>query len=161
MKERSYNRYALSIKRPHLVLLGAGASLAAFPNGEKNGMEIPLMNNFVETVEGLSDYLNKYGIDYRGNNFEDLYSSLYDDSRYDEVLQQDLFNFEKKPNRSIKDRGQREECGCVFSKDIGQYNTCQHLCSYCYANTSAKTVFKNIANLNLEGDSILDVRGIR
>lgn len=80
---------------------------------------------------------------------------------YDDVLQQDLFNFKKKPNRSIKDRGQREECGCVFSKDIGQYNTCKHLCSYCYANTSAKTVFKNIANLNLEGDSILDVRGIR
>ena len=70
MKERAYNKYALSIKRPHLVLLGAGASLAAFPNGEKNGMEMPLMNNFVETVDGLSDYLNKYGIDYRGNNFD-------------------------------------------------------------------------------------------
>lgn len=87
MKERAYNRYPLSIKRPHLVLLGAGASLAAFPNGEKNGMELPLMNNFVETVNGLSDYLNEYEIDYRGKNFEDLYSPLYDDSRYDEIKQ--------------------------------------------------------------------------
>jgi hypothetical protein len=87
MTERAYNRYALSIKRPHLVLLGAGASLAAFTNGEKNGMELPLMNNFVETVNGLSDYLDEYGIDYLGKNFEDLYSSLYDNSRYDEIRQ--------------------------------------------------------------------------
>jgi hypothetical protein len=87
MKERVYNRYGLSIKRPHLVLLGAGASLAAFPNGEKNGMKLPLMNNFVETVNGLSDYLDKYGLDYMGQNFEDLYSSLCDDCRYDELRQ--------------------------------------------------------------------------
>jgi len=87
MKERAYNRYALSIKRPHLVLLGAGASLAAFTNGEKNGMELPLMNNFVETVNGLSEYLDECGIDYQGKNFEDLYSSLYDNSRYDEIRQ--------------------------------------------------------------------------
>jgi len=87
MKERAYNVYALSIKQPHLVLLGAGASLAAFPNGEKNGLKLPLMNNFVETVHGLSDCLDKYGIDYKGKNFEDLYNSLYENSRYDEIRQ--------------------------------------------------------------------------
>ncbi len=87
MKERAYNVYALSIKRPHLVLLGAGASLAAFPNGEKNGLKVPLMNNFVETVNGLSDYLGKCRIDYKGQNFEDLYNSLYEDSQYDEIRQ--------------------------------------------------------------------------
>lgn len=42
-----------------------------------------------------------------------------------------------------KDKGQREFCGCMKSKDIGEYNTCVHLCEYCYANTS-----KQAATLN-------------
>lgn len=64
MRRGSYNPYAIRTGRPHLVLLGAGASLAAFPNGDKNGLKLPLMNNFVETVEGLSDCFDKNGITY-------------------------------------------------------------------------------------------------
>lgn len=87
MKERAYNRYSLSIKRPHLVLIGAGASKAAFPNGEKNGLKMPLMEDFVETVNGLSDCLGEYDIDWRGKNFEDLYSFLFEYSQHDKVRQ--------------------------------------------------------------------------
>ena len=45
--------------------------------------------------------------------------------------------------KSKKDKGQRKACGCIVSKDIGMYNTCPHLCKYCYANSSDNIVRRN------------------
>ncbi len=42
-----------------------------------------------------------------------------------------------------KDMGQRPFCECMASKDIGEYNTCPHLCEYCYANTSKQAAMFN------------------
>lgn len=42
-----------------------------------------------------------------------------------------------------KDKGQRVFCGCIKSKDIGEYNTCVHGCEYCYANASKQAAAMN------------------
>lgn len=42
-----------------------------------------------------------------------------------------------------KDAGQRAACGCIMAKDIGEYNTCPHLCHYCYANTNNAAALEN------------------
>ena len=46
--------------------------------------------------------------------------------------------------RAPKQPPARKECACWLSGDIGAYNTCGHLCRYCYANTDADAVRQNM-----------------
>lgn len=59
--------------------------------------------------------------------------------------------------RSNRDRGQRPACGCIIAKDIGEYNTCPHLCEYCYANSSKETARANfrLHAINSTNETIL------
>lgn len=38
----------------------------------------------------------------------------------------------------------RKECACYLGGDIGAYDSCPHLCRYCYANSSAGAVRRNL-----------------
>ncbi len=97
--------------------------------------------------------LDRYGIKHNKCIDDDLMKRLfYKDKVLMEFLgyeykKADLFDTEDKlipiKNINLKDKGQRAVCGCIMSKDIGQYNTCIHKCTYCYANTSKEIALRN------------------
>lgn len=87
-----------------------------------------------------------------GVEIHDSESSLFlpDDAMF---LDEGHYAIKKKSN---KDKGQRQFCGCIISKDIGEYNTCPHLCEYCYANSSKEIAIRNwqMHNSNPENETI-------
>lgn len=118
--------------------------------------------------------LVKYGIRKNKCVDDDLMIQLsYDDpvlmeQLHAEILEADLFGSVPEgaielgngkyaiKRRDNSDKGQREFCGCVMSKDIGEYNTCIHLCEYCYANSSKQAALVNYKchKLNPQKDTI-------
>jgi len=72
----------------HLVILGAGASIAScIHNPEKNGQELPSMLNLVDVV-GLNDIVDDIPENLRDENFEVLYSKLHDDNPESERIKE-------------------------------------------------------------------------
>lgn len=47
-----------------------------------------------------------------------------------------------------KRKNLRQECNCLMGNDIGAYNTCGHLCKYCYANSNKSLVIENMKKHN-------------
>lgn len=64
----------VSVGKPHVVILRAGASRAAFPSGDRNGRRLPVMADIVLAL-GLEDVLRKAGFDPAGN-FEEAYAAI-------------------------------------------------------------------------------------
>lgn len=75
----------ISMGRPHVVILGAGASLAACANGDACGNYLPLMNNLIDVLD-LKPILKKYNVNFSSNNFEEIYGNLYEDDKNKELV---------------------------------------------------------------------------
>lgn len=95
--------------------------------------------------------LEKYGITHNKCVDDDLMIKLFSQDRVlmdflgVKIAPADIFNHTPSitKTRDNKDKGQRQFCGCIIGKDIGEYNTCPHLCEYCYANSSKELALKN------------------
>lgn len=75
-----------STVRPHVVLLGAGASLDAFPEGDAFGRRLPLMHNLADVV-GLEPLIKATVLELDNEkNFEVMYSKLAANSKYENLM---------------------------------------------------------------------------
>lgn len=107
-------KYEYFMKRkPHVVILGAGASCAAISNGDKNGKKISAMNGFIKKL-GLEDILSKVSIRTRSDNLEEIYMELDDRSasepdcmivkeELEEVIRQFMKDYKLPDNPTIYD----------------------------------------------------------
>jgi len=65
---------------PHVVILGAGASIASvLHNPEKHGKRLPAMENLIETLD-LGSILGEDSKASANKNFEDVFSELYENN---------------------------------------------------------------------------------
>jgi hypothetical protein len=69
----------------HVVLLGAGASKAALPNGDKNGKLVPVMNELASIPE-IRELIEPREYERSVENFESWYSSLVKNNKHDPKL---------------------------------------------------------------------------
>lgn len=77
------------------------------------------------------NYLAQYGVDCEGCMTKEIFEQAIG-SRLDVP----------------KKKSQRAECSCVLGTDIGAYDTCGHLCRYCYANSNRENVKRNMNSHN-------------
>jgi hypothetical protein len=73
-----------SAGKPHVILLGAGASYAALPNGDKNGKPVPLLREVADKLALVDDFPEDLK-DMSVEDFEQAYSRLYERGQSDEL----------------------------------------------------------------------------
>jgi hypothetical protein len=79
--------------RPHVVILGAGGSVAALPDGDKNGKYLPTMDNFIKVLD-LENLVSSISI--KSNNFEKIYSEICLDPKLSDLrksIEQNIYNY--------------------------------------------------------------------
>lgn len=74
--------------KPHVLLLGAGASKAALPKGDKNGKPIPIMRDVAKALS-LSQHFPKDLTQMAETDFEAAYSALFNRGENMEIEQID------------------------------------------------------------------------
>ena len=75
---------------PHVVIVGAGASIAACEI-DKNGKKVPLLKN-IHNILGLTDELKKYNFsDEQMEDFEKLFSDINGKTEYRDLQKKLLY----------------------------------------------------------------------
>lgn len=92
--------------------------------------KIAKMHNLDLRLCSKEKWLKDYGVDVEGcMRIEDYEKSI-----------------NSKLNIKKRMEARKGYCSCYLSNDIGCYNSCMHLCTYCYANGNKNAIIKNYSN---------------
>lgn len=82
--EKAHEFQRIMKERPHVVILGAGATIAAIPNGDKNGRKSSVMDGFLEKL-GMDQVILDAKLKTKSRNLEDIYTELHERDDCNEI----------------------------------------------------------------------------
>ena len=92
--------------------------------------EDPSSETKLELTSGLADVAASYGMQLRMCSQDEYLVKGVDPAR---CIDAERLSAIAGGSINAKVKGNRPDCGCHLSKDIGEYDTCPHGCVYCYA----------------------------
>lgn len=100
----------------------------------------------ITIAKAFKEIADKYNLDLRLCSKEKWLSNYGID--VDGCMRLEDYERSIKSSLDIKQKMQARKgyCSCYLSNDIGEYNSCLHLCSYCYANGNKQQIIKNYKN---------------
>ena len=107
------------------------------------GLRPPSIEEQVEIAKAFSKIGKENNMIIHGcceNTFLEKYGIKCNGCMSQEIIEKSI-DFSLKPP---KRKNQREACNCLMGSDIGAYNSCGHLCKYCYANYNKTLVIQNM-----------------
>lgn len=99
-------------------------------------------NDYKEIGSSFSKSAKKYGMTvqtcFEDRNLEEYGFTIGECVSHELAY---ILTGKKYPNWKAR---KEQKCNCVQMVDIGVYNTCNHMCKYCYANFDEKQVINNM-----------------
>lgn len=125
--------------------------IISFVDIKKNTRNHNIRELSLEEIYLIADLFGKIGKKY--NVIIQMCAEKYDLSKYGIINESCLSPviFYNLTGKIVKDKNKnRINCNCIKSIDIGFYNSCMHLCKYCYANYDECNVKNNYLKINKE-----------
>ena len=138
---KAFTRIAEQLKNSitHVII----SFLDEYKNVKTHAKELkkitPTDNDYEKLAKSFSEIAQKHGITIQTCH-EKIDLERFGISNTPCISQQLAYQITGKKYK----KWQARKCNCVEMVDIGSYNTCPHLCKYCYANYDEKAIRGNI-----------------
>jgi len=98
----------------------------------KHNFKTPDQDTQHKVMKGLVEMNEEWNLDLRHCASDIEFEGIQKNKCIDDSLIQRIIG-DRPWLKPTKDKGQRKECQCIQSSDVGAYRRCKHNCLYCYA----------------------------